>query len=145
MLNQDTKQPIKTKPRFFYGYTVVAAAFILQMVMFGPRSSFGIFFKPLISEFGWTRTLISGTFSISSIMQGLSGIIMGGLNDRLGPRMVMTLCGFLVGLGYLLMSQVYTTWQLYLFYVVIIGPGMGGLFVSLLSTIAKWFMERRSG
>ncbi len=106
MFDQETNQHIKNKPQFFYGYIVVVAAFIMQAVMFGPRSSFGVFFKPLISEFGWTRTLISGAFSISAIVQGLSGIIMGGLNDRLGPRVVMTLCGFLVGLGYLLMSQV---------------------------------------
>ena len=144
MINQETDQHQKTEPRFFYGYIVVIAASIIQMVMFGSRLSFGVFFKPLLIEFDWSRALISGTISINSIMQGLFGIIMGGLNDRLGPRVVMTLCGFLLGLGFLLMSQVNTAWQLYLFYAVIVGIGMGGVLTPLMSTIARWFVKRRS-
>ena len=46
------------------------------------------------------------------IVQGLLGIVMGGLTDRLGPRKVLTLCGILIGLGYLLMSQLGVMWQL---------------------------------
>jgi MFS family permease len=144
MVNQEANQSAKTNPRFFYGYIIVAAAFFTQVTMHGTRSSFGIFFKPILSDFGWTRALISGAFSISSILQGLSGIIMGGLNDRLGPRIVMTICGFLVGLGLLLMSQVNTSWQLYLFYAVILGIGMGGLLAPPMSTVARWFVKRRS-
>jgi len=69
---------------------------------------------------------------------------MGRLNDRLGPRMVLTFCGFFIGLGYLLMSQLSAVWQLYLFYGVIIGTGMGGTRVPLLSTVARWFVKRRT-
>jgi len=144
MTNKDVYHSSKTKPRFFYGYIIVVAAFFTQVPLHSARSSFGVFFKPMLNEFGWTRALISGTFSISSFVQGLSGIIMGGLNDRLGPRVVMTLCGFLVGLGLLLMSQINTAWQLYLFYAVIIGIGMGGLFAPPMSTVARWFVKRRS-
>jgi len=49
-----------------------------------------------------------------------------------------------MGLGYLLMSQLSAVWQLYLFYGVIIGTGMGGTRVPLLSTAARWFVKRRS-
>jgi len=77
-------------------------------------------------------------------MEGLLGIFMGWLNDRLGPRVVMTLCGVLMGLGYLLMSQVSAIWQIYLFYGILVGIGMGGVFVPLASTIARWFIKRRS-
>ena len=69
---------------------------------------------------------------------------MGRFTDRLGPRIVLTFCGFLIGLGYLLMSQLSAVWQLYLFYGVIIGTGMGGTRVPLLSTVARWFVKRRS-
>ncbi|MFC1901907.1 MFS transporter [Chloroflexota bacterium] len=143
-MNQELNQPVKTKPRFFYGYIVVVAAFIIHVVMFGPRSCFGVFFKPLVAEFGLSRALLSGVYSTSTIVQGVSGIVMGHLNDRLGPRVVLTLCGFLVGLGYLLMSTTTTAWQLYLFYSVILGIGMGGLYAPIMSTVAKWFVTRRS-
>ncbi|MFC1901868.1 MFS transporter [Chloroflexota bacterium] len=142
-MNQEVNQPVKTKPRFFYGYVVVVVACIIRMTIFGSRGSFGVFFKPLIAEFGWTRALTSGAFSLATIVQGLSGIVMGGLNDRLGPRIVMTLTGFLVGLGFLLLSQTSAAWQLYLFYLVM-GIGMGGSFAPPMSTVARWFVKRRS-
>jgi len=111
---------------------------------FGTYLAFGVFFKPVLTEFGWTRGLTSGAFSLSMVMQGLLGIVMGGLTDRLGPRTVLTLCGFFLGLGYLLVSQINAVWQLYLFYGVIIGIGMSGIVVPLLSTVARWFVRRRS-
>lgn len=144
MANQEVNQPVKTEPRFFYGYIIVAVAFIMQVVMFGPRMSFGVFFKPMLTEFGWSRALVSGAFSFSTIMQGFFGIIMGGFNDRFGPRVVMTICGFLLGLGYSLMAVTSAAWQLYLFYVVIIGTGMGGCYTPPMSTVARWFVKRRS-
>ncbi|MFC1902169.1 MFS transporter [Chloroflexota bacterium] len=141
---KEINQPSKAQSKFFYGYIIVAATFIIQVVMFGPSHGFGVFFKPLIAEFGWSRALISGAFSLSVIVQGMSGVVMGGLNDRLGPRLVLTLCGVFLGLGYLLMSQINAAWQLYLFYVVVIGVGMGGVYVPQLSTVARWFVKRRS-
>lgn len=132
------------RPTFFYGYIVVVAALCIMIMTSGAHFSFGIFFKPILTEFGWTRAIASGAFSLSMIMHGLLGVIMGGLNDRLGPRIVLMLSGVLLGLGYLLMSQISSTWQLYLFYGVIIGVGMGGWWVPLLSTIARWFIARRS-
>ncbi|MBA7685014.1 L-lactate transporter [subsurface metagenome] len=137
-------QSSEIKPRFFYGYIVVAVAFISLMVIIGTHHSFGVFFKPLVTEFGWTRAITSGAFSLSAIMLGLFGTIMGWLTDKIGPRIVLSICGFLFGLGFILMSQVGTVWQLYLFYGVIIGIGRSGVWVPLASTVAKWFAARRS-
>ncbi|MFC1860721.1 MFS transporter [Chloroflexota bacterium] len=144
MANQDVRQPHISEPRFFHGHHVVVASFFTIMVSFGLYSSFGIFFKPLVVEFGWTRTMVSGAYSLSVILHGMLAIIMGGLSDRYGPRLVVTLCGIILGLGYVLMSQVNTVWQLYLFYGVIIGIGMSGVWVPILSTIARWFIRRRT-
>ena len=132
------------KSSFFYGYVVVVAALCIMVAIWGTYYAFGVFFKPVLTEFGWTRAMTSGAFSLSLIVQGLIGIAMGGLTDRFGPRIVMTLCGFLLGIGYLLLSQLGAVWQLYLFYGVIIGIGMGGSWVPLMSTVARWFAKRRS-
>ena len=144
MANQEVRQPPGTEPQFFYGYIVVVAAFLIMLVMFGVYYAFGVFFKPVLAEFGWTRAMTSGAFSLSWIVSGLLAIVMGRLTDRFGPRLVMTLCGFFLGLGYLLVAQISAVWQLYLFYGVIIGIGMGGAFVPLMSTVARWFVKRRS-
>jgi len=98
----------------------------------------------MLTEFGWTRALTSGALSLSMFMQGSLSIIMGGINDRLGPRLVLTMAGLLVGLGYLLTAYIGTVWQLYLFYGVMAGVGMSGVLVPLTSTIARWFVSRRN-
>ena len=131
------------KPRFFYGYVVVLISFFIMLLMFGTFYTFGVFFKPLSTQFDWTRATTSGAYSLAMFLSGLLAIVMGRLTDRFGSRTVMTLCGFFLGLGYLLMSQVSAVWQLYLFYGVVIGVGMSGAFVPLLSTVARWFDKRR--
>ncbi|MBA7577548.1 L-lactate transporter [subsurface metagenome] len=131
------------KPGFFYGYVIVLLCFFIMLLMFGTFYSFGVFFKPLSAEFGWTRTATSGAYSLAAFLSGLLAIVMGKLTDRFGPRIVMTLGGFLLGLGYLLMSQVSAIWQLYLFYGVVVGVGMSCAFVPPLSTVARWFVKRR--
>jgi len=143
MNHKEISQPPNTEPRFFYGYIVVVAAFIILLVSFGVLNSFGVFFKPMLTEFGWTRAATSGAFSLSFIVHGILGILMGGLNDRFGSRVLMTLCGILLALGYVLMSQISNIGQLYLFYGVIIGVGMAGVYVPILSTVARWFVKRR--
>jgi MFS family permease len=141
--NKEIYEPRQRVP-VFYGYIMVAIVFIILFMSFGLFITFGVFFDPLLNEFHWTRAMISGAYALSSIVHGVLAIAMGGLTDRFGPRAVVTVGGILLGAGYMLMSQVNTTWQLYLFYGVIIGTGMSGLWVPLLSSIARWFVKRRS-
>jgi len=114
-----------------------------MVVIWGANYTFGVFFKPVLTEFGWTRAATSGAYSLSLVLHGLLGIGAGRLTDRFGPRVVMIFCAAVLGLGYSLMSQISDIWQLYLFYGVIIAIGMGGSYVPMLSTTARWFVKRR--
>lgn len=143
MSNRQSGQTSPSGYHFYYGYVVVAAAFIIMTVTLGTHSSFGVFLKPMSAEFGWTRAMTSGAFSLSWILTSFLTIAMGRLNDRFGPRLVMTICGFGAGAGFLLMSQVTAIWQLYLFYGLFVGTGIS-IFVPLLSTVARWFVQRRT-
>ena len=143
MPTQKAKPTPAADRRFFYGYFVVAASFLIMVVIWAAYYSFGVFFKPLITEFGWTRAATSGAYSLSSVVMGLLAIAMGKFTDRFGPRIVMTTCAILLFLGFWLMSKIVTIWQLYVFYGLIIGIGMGGSFVPLMSTVVRWFFKRR--
>ncbi len=128
---------------FFYGYVVVVAAFAIMLVMWGAYYSFGVFFKPLLAEFGWTRAMTSGAFSLSLVLTGSFNVLTGKLTDRIGPRLVVTISGVFLALGYLLLSQTSTLWQFYLYYGIIVSLGMSSGIVPLQSTIARWFTRRR--
>jgi len=109
----------------------------------GMSTSFGVFFSPLIEDMGWSRTATSGAFSLNGIIGGIFGIIGGWLNDRLGPRKVLPLFGLVSCIGYFLVSQMNAIWQFYLFFGFIVGMGIN-VFVPSMSTIARWFVQKRS-
>ncbi|MFC1911905.1 MFS transporter [Chloroflexota bacterium] len=111
--------------------------------MWGAFYSFGVFFNPLLEEFGWTRAMTSGAFSLSLVVLSFFVIVAGRLNDRFGPRIVISVSGLGLGIGYILASQVNATWQLYLYYGVIIGASMSAAYVPIVSTVARWFVKRR--
>lgn len=136
-------QLTSAKPRFFYGYVIVLASFIIMGVMWGAFYSFGVFFNPLLEEFGWTRAMTSGAFSLSLVILSSFVIFAGRLNDRYGPRIIISTSGLGLGLGYILVSQVDATWQLYLYYGIIIGASMSTAFVPMASTVARWFIKKR--
>ena len=131
------------KPRVFYGYFIIILSIVILLPSFGIYDSFGIFFTPLLNEFNWARATASGAYSLSFILLGVVGILWGKMTDRYGPRIVLTLCGLLIGSGYLLMSQVSNLWQLYLFLGIMVGSGMGGTWAPLLSLVSRWFAKRR--
>ena len=128
---------------YSYGHIIAAACFGIQAIGVGIYISYGVFFNPLIAEFGWSRAAISGASSVAFFLMGLFGIVVGRLNDKMGPRNVMAATGFLFGFGHLLMSRLVAVWQLYLFYGVIIGIGLSSVDVIALSTTARWFVRKR--
>ncbi|MFC1965210.1 MFS transporter [Chloroflexota bacterium] len=127
----------------YYGYIVVVAGVFIAAVAYGTFYTFGVFLKPMTAEFGWSRAIISGAYSLAVALVGIFSVVLGRLNDKYGPRIITTVCGFLFGLGYLLMSQITAIWQLYIIYGVMVAAGIMVAWVPLLSTVARWFARRR--
>lgn len=113
------------------------------MTVWGAQYSFGVFFKPMVNEFGFSRAALSGAYSIGLVIQSVACIFTGKLCDKYGPRLVVTICGSLLGISYLLMSQVQAIWQIYIIFGVFSSIGVAGTWVPLLSTISRWFISKR--
>ena len=126
-----------------YSYVITGACFSIQAIGIGCYVSFGVFFNPIIAEFGWSRATLSGAQSIAFLLMGFLGIFVGRLNDKVGPRRMMAITGVFFGLGYLLMSRLGAVWQLYLFYGLVFGIGLSAVDVIPMSTTARWFVRRR--
>ncbi len=131
------------KPAYFYGYNIVAASFGIQAIGIGILIAFGVFFKPLLVDFGWSRATLSGAQSLAMFIAGVLGILTGRLSDKFGPRVVISVAAGFLGLGLLLMSGLNHVWQLFLFYSVIFGIGLSAIDIIPLSTTARWFTRRR--
>ncbi len=145
MTKEQTSIPTgNTNNRLYYGYIIAILAFCIILIIYGLRFSYGVFFTPMSSELGWSNAATSLVFSISMIMEGLFNIILGGIVDRYGPRVVVTISCILVGLGYCLIPTVTSFWQFIVFYSLMVGIGMGGLFAPLVSIIPRWFSTRRN-
>ena len=128
---------------WYYGYVIVAVCFSLQAVGWGIFNSLGVFFNPLMTEFGWPRALVASTMSIGMLVYGITAILLGRLSDTYGPRLTMTICGLFLGGGFMLMSRVTTIWHMYFALSLIAGIGVGGTDVVLLSTTTRWFVRAR--
>jgi len=129
--------------RPYYGRTIVAASFCMQAVAVGALVTYGVFFKYLQADFGWSRAFISGASSVAMLLMGTMGMVFGRLNDRLGPRVILLISGLMLGGGYLLMSSIGAGWQLYVFYGLFVGVGMSTHDIVTLSTVARWYRRKR--
>jgi MFS family permease len=127
----------------FHGYNIVAACFVIQGVMIGSMFAYGVFFRELEIEFGWSRATISGASSLAFVIMGALAIVAGRLNDRIGPRVLITISAVCFGVGYALLSRIDAAWELFLFYGVLAGIGYSTHDVVTLSTITRWFVRRR--
>ncbi len=131
------------RSHYFYGYNIVAAGFMTQAACVGAMFAYGVFFKELEAALGWSRAVLSGASSLAFFIMGAMGVVAGSLNDRIGPRILLTVSGIFLGLGYILMSRMTLPWQLYLLYGVLVGIGFSTHDVITLSTVARWFARRR--
>jgi MFS family permease len=138
--------PQTARPRFhiFYGWYVLAACFSLLFFQAGARFSFGIMFKPMMTQLGWDRASISLVFFSNMIFFALTLGIAGKLYDRWGPKWVIVISTLFLSVGYGSISFIDTLWEFHLYYGILAAIGMGGASVPLIAAlISKWFKNHR--
>lgn len=134
---------VTDRPKIFYGWIIVAAGAITLALVYGWQLSYGIFLTELQGDFGWTRARLSGAYSLYMIVHGIMYLVAGSLNDRCGPRLMLTIAITTMGIAYALLSIINTPWQLYVFYGIMIGTGMSFAYLPVMSTVTRWFKKKR--
>ena len=143
MLN--VKQLKHRADRVFYGWWIVASGFSIQMLVTSlVLHSFTAYFPLLQAQFGWSRTLLSGAFSLSRAESGLLGPVQGWLIERLGPRTVTRLGIVMLGVGFMLFSRIDSVLSYYLtFALMAIGASLA-TYLTVSSTVVNWFIKKRA-
>lgn len=127
----------------YYGWVVVGMAFIANLEAYGLAYSYGIFLKPLSNEFGWSRSATAGAFGFYAIFHNILAPLAGRLCDRFGPRLILAIGGFCLGLSMILMGYTTSIWELYFYYGVLFSIGMAGEYIPVMSTVSRWFKVKR--
>jgi MFS family permease len=140
----ETQNLNNSKSTLFHSWVILISVSLVMIAAGGSRGAFGVFFKPMVNDLGWSSAQISGTFSFSMIVEGVVSAISGWLSDKFGTKIVLVFGGLISGTGLVLMSQVHTMWQMYVIYGLAMGIGLGGVFVPIVSILAKRFTTNRS-
>ncbi len=129
---------------FFYGWIIVAVAFVTMAIGVNARTAFSLLFPPILDEFGWERGVTAGAFSFGFLVSAFLGPFLGRLMDRRGPRWVMVLGVVLVALGLGLAPLTREPWHLYATLGVLVGGGTVCLgYTGHAMFLPNWFVRRR--
>ena len=147
----------------FYGWWLVGlASFMLTLMSLTVFQGLGTMLVALERQYGWSRTALSGAFSLARVEGAILGPIEGVLVDRIGTRRMVLIGYTLMGLGFLWLSQIDYLGRLGLLRVlpfssldeslihfygsymfVSLGSGLGG-WLALIAMVNNWFNRRRS-
>jgi len=135
---------MKNQKNLDFGWVVVGFSFITLALVYGVWYSFSVFFVALLKEFGWSRSIGAGAFSVFIILSGVIGPYVGNVVYSAGSRNVIIFGSLLLGVGLALCSTTQTWWQFYIFFSIITAAGLGTTgWVPIVSLIQQWFKEKR--
>ncbi|MED4731361.1 OFA family MFS transporter [Aneurinibacillus migulanus] len=125
---------------------LIALAAVGIHISIGSVYAWSNFTTPLQKMFGWSASEIALTFSIAILFLGLSAAFLGHFVEKHGPKRAGLLAAIFFGVG-IAGSGVAVTlgskYLLYLFYGVFGGIGLGVGYIAPVSTLVKWFPDRR--
>ncbi len=114
--------------------------------MLGSTYAWSVYRNPILQETGWDQAPVAFAFSLAIFCLGLSAAFMGNLVEQYGPRLTGTVSAILYASGNMLTGLAIDRkeiWLLYIGYGVIGGLGLGAGYITPISTIIKWFPDKR--
>ncbi|APH02615.1 MFS transporter [Janibacter indicus] len=139
-----TRTATSMRPRIHPAWWVAAVAFLALLGAAGFRAAPGALMVPLHEEFGWSMSTMSLSVGINLLLYGLVAPFAAALMDRFGMRQIIAGALTLVALGAGGSTLMTASWQLHIFWGVLIGTGTGSMALVLAATVAnRWFVARR--
>ena len=124
----------------------IATCSVILHLMLGSTYAWSVYRNPIIAETGWDQSAIAFAFSLAIFCLGMSAAFMGQLVEKFGPRLTGSISAFLYALGNILTGLAIAKNSivlLYLGYGIIGGIGLGAGYITPVSTIIKWFPDKR--
>ncbi|WP_026859126.1 L-lactate MFS transporter [Jeotgalicoccus psychrophilus] len=125
---------------------LIALAGVGIHISIGSVYAWSVFTTPLQESIGWSLSQVSITFSIAILFLGLSAAFMGHFVEAKGPRKSGLVSTIFFAAGMITAGfgiQLEMLWLLYVGYGVLGGIGLGIGYITPVSTLVKWFPDRR--
>jgi OFA family oxalate/formate antiporter-like MFS transporter len=124
-------------------WTIAIAAIVMQFAL-GTIYAWSVFRNPLMERFHWTIAEVTRTFTIALLTIGFGAYIGGEWTARKGPRVVVMTAGLFYGGGLLVASFAdHGIAFLYGGHGLLAGAGIGLGYIVPVSTLVRWFPDRR--
>lgn len=135
----------KKTDKVFFGWWIVATSCVVNAIGGGVYwYGFAVFFLPIKAALGLSSTSTSLIFSLSRAEGAIEGPVAGYMIDRFGARKILTVGVIVVGIGYVLLSQVNSYLWFLIIYLGIISLAFNGSFsTSTMSVVNNWFIRRK--
>lgn len=122
---------------------VLIATFVTLGLAYGFWYSYAVFLVAFLRDFGWSRSVVAGAFSVLVLIHGASGPLLGWLVERFGPRVVIATGGVLLAGGLFLGAHITSAWHLYLTIGILTALGVSAAgWVPAVVLIRGWFPRR---
>ena len=119
---------------------LIAAMVICVCAGFG--YAWSVLQNPIITRFGWADSGVALAYTITVLCSTMAPLIFGGVIRRLSTRLGVVVGAVLFGVGLFLTGLMTQLWQLYLFYGVIAGLGVGFIYPSMMAYVVRLFPDR---
>ncbi|MFF3649825.1 MFS transporter [Streptomyces sp. NPDC002181] len=130
--------------RIHRAWFVAAVAFVTIIGAAAFASLPGLLIEPLHEEFDWSRGTIGFAVSVNLALYGLTAPFAAALMDRFGIRKVVALALLVISGGTAATVWMTASWQLVLFWGVLVGLGSGSMALAFAATVTnRWFTARR--
>ena len=134
----------RTRLPFFYGWIVVAVAFITMGIGVNARTSFSLLYPAILDEYGWDRGATAGIFAFGFLASMAITPFVGVWMERYGPQRVIPAGALTVAAGLALAPFVESLWGFYLTLgVLTVGGSVVVSYIGHASFLPNWFVARR--
>lgn len=126
------------------GYKVLLAGLFINLTI-GVLYSWSVISKALISDYGWSSSEASLPYSVAIMVWGTTLLIAGRLQDKIGPKKVVTLGVILTGVGLIISGLVQSTSLITASFGILVGSGIGFAYATVTPPALKWFHPSKKG
>jgi OFA family oxalate/formate antiporter-like MFS transporter len=127
-----------------YGWRVTFAGMGINLAL-GILYTWSVISKGIPAEWGWTEAQRSMPYMFACLIFALMMVPAGRMQDKIGPRIVATIGGILVGIGFIIASLTTSLWGFIIGFGILAGTGIGFGYASATPPAVKWFAAAKTG